>query len=122
VAALLAESIRLSDEGQYLEAQQFVRSALEQARAFGPQTMRFRLCDEPTWRGGPCARTVSVDRSYYATRRKLTLHFSRGLANTFGAVADPAHHAAAGGEDGRAIACSFIVFLPRQIGGAEAAG
>ena len=41
VEALLAASIRMSDEGRYLEAQQFARSALEQARAFGPDSMRF---------------------------------------------------------------------------------
>ena len=35
------KSIRLSDEGRYLEAQKFARSALEQARAFGPDSMRF---------------------------------------------------------------------------------
>ena len=32
--------MRLSDEGRYLESQQFARSALEQARAFGPDSMR----------------------------------------------------------------------------------
>ena len=41
VEALLAESIRLSDEGRYVEAQQFARGALEEARAFGPDSMRF---------------------------------------------------------------------------------
>ena len=41
VEALLAESIHLSDEGRYLEAQQFARSALEQARAFGTASIRF---------------------------------------------------------------------------------
>src|SRR3954466_8591576 len=41
VEALLAESIRLSDEGRYREAQQFARSALEQARAFGTESIRF---------------------------------------------------------------------------------
>jgi len=41
VEALLAESIHLSDEGRYLEAQQFARSALEQARAFGTDSIRF---------------------------------------------------------------------------------
>jgi hypothetical protein len=41
VEALLAESIRLSDEGRYLEAQQFALSVIEQARAFGPDTIRF---------------------------------------------------------------------------------
>src|SRR3954453_10572608 len=41
VDALLVESMRLSDEGRYLESQQFARSALEQARGFGPDRMRF---------------------------------------------------------------------------------
>jgi len=39
--ASLAESIRLSDEGRYLEAQQFAHSALEQAQTFGPDSLRF---------------------------------------------------------------------------------
>ncbi len=41
VETLLAESIRLSDEGRYLEAQKFARNAIEQAQALGPDSMRF---------------------------------------------------------------------------------
>jgi tetratricopeptide (TPR) repeat protein len=41
VETMLGESIRLSDEGRYLEAKQLARGALEQARSLGPQSMRF---------------------------------------------------------------------------------
>jgi tetratricopeptide (TPR) repeat protein len=40
VERLLAESIRKSDGGWYLEAREFARTALEQARAFGPDSTR----------------------------------------------------------------------------------
>ena len=62
VEALLGESIRLSDEGRYLEAQQFARSALEQARAFGPDSMRFGYATNQLGVVDQCAGTVSVGR------------------------------------------------------------
>jgi hypothetical protein len=82
VEALLAESSRLSDEGRYLEAQQFARSALEQARAFGPDTMRFGDTTNQLGVVDHALGPIPVGRSYCGTRQKLTLHSSRGLANT----------------------------------------